>query len=679
MENLIGRKISGRYIIEELIGQGGMAQVYKAECETLKRKVAVKVLLSNLEGDAEVVNNFNKEAQAAARLSHNNIVSVYDVGEDDGMSYMVMELVDGITLKEYIIENGPLTWQEACDFCIQIGQGLTEAHAHDVVHRDIKPQNIIMTKDKVLKVTDFGIAKAAGGATVTMGGGNAVGSVHYISPEQARGGYTDARSDIYSLGAVLYEMLTGKVPFDGDTAVAIALMHIEKPVPDVTQINPDIPHGFKHIIEKAMAKEQYARYESVSDMVTDLRAVLSGQSIVESDDDFGATRVRKFDEHEFEKERERRQRFEDVAYDKEETRKKVRKTSRKKQKTQQEKDADKAATILAILTVVLIIAIAFGGYSLMLRNSGQIRVPDLVDMTYDEAVLEMTEKGLKIADEVEYSLSDDISEGRIISQNPEAGDIIKSNQEVTIVVSIGSSGGNIAVPNVVGDSADSAIAAIIDADLSYEIKEEESQKVSAGNIIRQNPAAGTKVNKDEVVIIYMSTGKPIETAVENVTVPKLVNYTLSEAKSILETNNLRLGDNIARKESDLPEGTVISQSPVAGEELEAGSSVNVVISSGSVTGSENEVITSEPTPDTESEIKNNETSTTTKTYKLSIKDEDGDQKAVKVKIYKDGDIIYERIHQRGQTVSTDITGSGDVLIEAYIDDVLVDHQIVDFG
>ena len=304
MDNLIGKKIAGRYVIKELIGMGGMAAVYRAECEVLKRNVAVKVLLENLRGDTETVKNFKREAQAAARLTHNNIVSVYDVGEDDGINYMVMECVEGITLKEYIKQNGSFSWQEACNFAIQIASGLSEAHANGVIHRDIKPQNILVTKDKVLKVTDFGIAKAPGANTATMEDASAVGTVHYISPEQARGGYTDERSDIYSLGVVLYELLTGKVPYDGDAAVAIALMHIEKPIPDILKDKPSLPAQFKNVIQKAMAKEQFARYNTAEEFIDDLRAVLAGQTIIrEPEEDFGATKVHGFADEEFERER----------------------------------------------------------------------------------------------------------------------------------------------------------------------------------------------------------------------------------------------------------------------------------------------------------------------------------------------------------------------------------------
>ena len=275
IENLVGKTLADRYHILELIGTGGMATVYKAQCEVLKRDVAIKVLRDSVKDDESALRSFKQEAQAAAKLSHNNIIQVFDVAEEDGLDYMVMELVDGITLKKYIRENGPLSCQESIEFAIQIAQALEAAHSKNVIHRDIKPHNILVTEDKTLKVTDFGIAKAAGTETLVVDDHNAKGSVHYISPEQARGGFTDARSDIYSLGVVLFEMLTGKVPFDGESAVAVALMHIEKQPPSVLDFNPAVPSALADIVAKAISKEQQARYQTATELIEDLNAALS--------------------------------------------------------------------------------------------------------------------------------------------------------------------------------------------------------------------------------------------------------------------------------------------------------------------------------------------------------------------------------------------------------------------
>lgn len=673
MDNLIGKTIAGRYTIKELIGMGGMAAVYKAECEMLKRNVAIKILLENLKGDTETVQSFTKEAQAAARLSHNNIVSVYDVGEDDGLNYMVMECVDGVTLKDYISENGAFEWQEACNFCIQIGSALSEAHSHDVIHRDIKPQNILITKDRVLKVTDFGIAKAAGTNTVTMGNASAIGTVHYISPEQARGGYTDERSDIYSLGVVLYELLTGKVPFDGDTAIAVALMHIEKPVPDILKENPSLPRGLRKVVETAMAKEQFARYSTVEEFITDLRAVLAGEEVSETEEeDLGATKVHSFDEEEFERERQRRASENEYADDETDEPKKGRK--KKKVKTEEEKKADKRATVLALLTVVLLFVIGFGVYSFLLRQSGQMKVPSLVNMTLEEANILMTEKGLRLSDEVEYSLSDDVEEGKIISQTPEEGEIINKSEEVVVVVSIGSSGGNIAVPFVVGLLAEEAIAELLDSELSYEIKEEPSDKVAEGKIIRQNPVAGTKINPDDTVTIVVSTGKELEEEKEEVSVPNVKGYSLSDARDIIEANSLKMG-TVSTKASNAAQGTVISQSPASGDKAESNSAVNLVISSGK-TDSSSDV--TQKVPDGSNSDNRPQSSGTTKRYSLPIPEGDNEDEEVTVKILVDGQPVYEKKHKRGETATVEITDSGMKKIEAYVDNVLVNSQTVDF-
>lgn len=271
--NLVGKVIGNRYEILEKIGEGGMATVYKAKCNILKRYVAVKVLREEFTTDEEFIRRFNTEAQAAASLTHPNIVSIFDVGHEENIYYIVMELVQGKTLKEIINEDGVLPWKWSINIAIQVASALETAHKNNIVHRDIKPHNIIITEDGIAKVTDFGIAKAVSNSTITAFG-TTIGSVHYFSPEHARGGYTDAKSDIYSLGVVMYEMLTGRVPFDADTPVSIALKHMqEKPVEPI-KLNPSIPYAVNKIIMKAMEKEASARYQSATEMLKDLSMAL---------------------------------------------------------------------------------------------------------------------------------------------------------------------------------------------------------------------------------------------------------------------------------------------------------------------------------------------------------------------------------------------------------------------
>lgn len=713
-ENLIGSTLGGRYEILERIGTGGMASVFKAKDTLLNRFVAIKILRDALEGEEQVVKNFIKEAQSSASLSHNNVVSVYDVGEDDGINYMVMELVDGITLKEYIKEKGALPWQEACDYAIQIGQGISEAHSQGIIHRDIKPQNIIMTADKTLKVTDFGIARAMA-ADTTIVGGTALGSVHYISPEQARGGFTDARSDIYSLGIVLYEMLTGKVPFDGDTPVSVALMHLEKEPINVKCVNMEVPTDLSYVVMKAIAKEQSARYQSVQEMLNDLHAVLAEEPLVSKDDneairknDYIEDEESDFDTEDYYDEEE------DIIDDEallEESNGKKRTKKRKKvrkKKTAAQKKEDRLAVLLAFGTVLAIILIAFGAYKIISGTKGST-VPDLVNKTTDEAIQELLNLELKASDEIEYSLSDEIEEGRVIMTDPEKGTFVAKNSEVKLIVSIGSSGGNIAVPNVVNKDFDDAISQIMALELNYSVKEEASDKFEAGKVIRQTPVAGTKLNKNDIVTLHVSTGPrsmatQAPATIQKVEVPNVIGMGREQAESELNARGLILGA-VTRGASSVPEGTIISQSPDSSKTAAKGSSVSIVLSSGNEAGTQtqpdesdpNEGINedngnneetnppaSEPTmapeqgmDDTNSSDDGGDDTVSTKTYTLRIPDSAND--SVQVEITANGQTVHSGIHSKSEGyVSVEITGSGTVTVQGFIDGALASQKEIHF-
>lgn len=672
-DNLIGKTLANRYHISELIGSGGMATVYKAECNLLNRDVAIKVLKSSMRDDPSAVKNFTREAQAAAKLSHNNIVSVFDVGEEDGINYMVMEYVKGKTLKKYIQENGPLAWQEACDYAIQIGQALEAAHSKGVVHRDIKPQNILMTEDKELKVTDFGIANAATTETLAVGS-SAMGSVHYISPEQARGGFTDARSDIYSLGIVLFEMLTGRVPFDGESAVSVALMHIEKQPPSVLDINPTIPADLAKVVSKAIAKEQISRYQSAAELVNDLRAVLASEPVEirdydDDDDDLGNTKKFVITDRDYDDE------------DEEPVREKKPK-KKKKKKTESEKKADKAATLLAFFTIIVLALLTFGGYVYLKKGTGEIKVPNFVNMTLDDAVKLAADKGVTISDELEYSLSDEIEEGKIISQTPDAKSFIAPDEQVYVVVSIGSSGGDLSVPYVKGLDAHEGMQKIMDEGLQYNPIEEPSDTVAAGKIIRQSPEAGTKLNKNDVVNIHISTGKAEQTqtpvAVKSVVVPDLKGKSQLEAENELRQYNLKLG-SINRKDSDAPEGEIISQSPLGGKTVLEGSAVSLFISTGTAAEATFVAPTIAPTssadePEDDNTYDANTDELVTKTYTFQMPDGDG---SANVKITIDGDTEYEKVRNYGDIVSIDIMGRGRKKIVTFVNGKIKDEQTID--
>ncbi len=701
-ENLVGVTLGNRYEILEKIGTGGMATVYKVKDNLLNRFVAIKVLRDALEGEEKVVSNFIKEAQSAASLVHNNIVSVYDVGEEDGLNYMVMEYVDGITLKQYIKEKGMLPWQEACDFAIQIGQGISEAHNQNIIHRDIKPQNIIMTKDKTLKVTDFGIAKAVASET-TVVGGTALGSVHYISPEQARGGFTDARSDIYSLGIVLYEMLTGKVPFDGDTAVGVALMHLEKEPVNVKCVNLEMPSDLAYITMKAIAKEQHNRYQNIQEMLDDLHAVLadeplpSKESIMDIEDDFampGETRKIDISEQDIAEAEERYESKKTVAVQPE-TKPEKKKKRTKKSKSQ--KKADRIASVMAVSTVVVIILIALGTLFIM-NSQKEAIVPDFTNMTVDEAMKAAEKEGLAIADEIEYSLSDAVEENRIISQDPAAKSYVAKGSAIKLIVSLGSSGGNIAVPNVANKTSEEAIMMIMEAGLNYTIVEEKST-VEQGKVIRQTPMAGTRLNKDDIVTIHISKGNSDTPNGENqaspVSVPSLIGLNKEQAESSLAANGLILG-TISRKASASPEGTVISQSPSLGKTAAKGSSVTIVLSSGNEAGTQPAGEEGENAPQAPEQPANNQPqgggqsepqgnngggqSSSSKTFTVKIPDAAND--TVEVEIIADGRTIHSAAHAKSEgSVSVDIksNGSASANVQAYIDGAKVSDKVINFN
>ncbi|MDD6484084.1 MAG: Stk1 family PASTA domain-containing Ser/Thr kinase [Clostridiales bacterium] len=701
-ENLVGTTLGGRYEVLENIGTGGMATVFKAKDSLLNRFVAIKVLRDNLEGEEQVVTNFIKEAQSSASLVHNNIVSVYDVGEENGINYMVMELVDGITLKKYIRENGALPWQEACDYAIQIGQGINEAHANNIIHRDIKPQNIIMTQDKTLKVTDFGIARAAA-ADTTIVGGTALGSVHYISPEQARGGFTDARSDIYSLGIVLYEMLTGKVPFDGDTPVSVALMHLEKEPVDVKCVNMDIPTDLAYVTMKAIAKEQKNRYQNVQEMLNDLHAVLAeeplpskevisdGGMLDDETDDFGYDGDEEIIDDEPIRENTK-------------SRSKKRKKARKK-KTAAQKKEDRLAVILAIGTVAALLLIVFGAYK-FINNMKGTSVPNLVNMTVEEATQKLLEIDLKAADEIEYSLSDDIEEGRVVTQDPAANTFLAKGSAVKLIVSIGPSGGNIQAPQTVGKTFEEAIEDILALGLTYTVKEEPSDSVEANRVIRQLPIAGTMLNQNDIITLHISMGKGNSTTeapamVQKVKVPDVVGLGREQAEEILAKYGLSIS-SVTRSPSSVGENLIISQSPDSSKTVVKGSSVSIVLSSGNEQSTQSSsaqegqhnfygqevdengaTAAPEPEenrseqPEEEPPREEPQPEKQTKTFTMKIPDSAGD--TVEVEIVADGVTVHSGTHQKSEGyVSAQISGEGTVTVQAYVDGALAAQKQITF-
>ena len=692
-ENLVGKLLSDRYEVLDKIGMGGMAMVYKAHDKVLDRDVAIKILRDGLEDNSEIVSNFIKEARSSASLVHPNVVSVYDVCEYEGLNFMVMELVDGITLKKYIMKNPRLPWQEACDYAIQIGQGIQAAHERGIIHRDIKPQNIIMAPGGVLKVTDFGIAKAMESDT-SIAGGTATGSVHYISPEQARGGFTDFRSDIYSLGIVLYEMLAGRVPFDGDSPVSVALMHIEEEAINVKCVNMDISSDLAYVTMKAMNREQGKRYQHMQEFLDDLRAVLADESLPSKENEEAEEELEPVSETEIPKKKKTE-------------RENLSKNKKDKKKKEKSKHADRNSVILALSTVAVIVLV-IAGLLLMTVNPFAKTIPDLTGMTMEEAQKAAKRNGYSISNEIEYCLSDTIGADLVVYQSPAAGEEAPKTEPIKLIMSLGSSGGGIPVPDVVNSPIDDAGTLIESYALLYKVVSEYSDDVEYGNIIRQSPLAGTHINAGDIVTLHMSIGPETDIIEKKkVPVPNLIGMTREIAESSLAAYGLVTG-TVTNVPSDSPEGTVIKQSPAAGSKVDETSTVTLVLSSGNASSTlssefENVEIpaiveqqvqqtpTEEQNPPavTETIVQNteapvvvppamNETPSTgagTKLFTVKIPDAAND--SVRVEVVVDGVIVHDAMHSKSEgAVTVEIPVNGTASVQAYIDGAKVSDKTI---
>lgn len=728
-ESLAGSVLSGRYEVLAKIGAGGMAIVYKAHDKVLDRDVAIKILRENFEEKQEIVSNFIKEARSSASLVHPNVVSVYDVCEQDGLNYMVMELVDGITLKEYIKKHPRLPWQEACDYAIQIGQGIQAAHERGIIHRDIKPQNIIMAPGGVLKVTDFGIAKAME-TDKTIAGGTALGSVHYISPEQARGGYTDFRSDIYSLGIVLYEMLAGRVPFDGDSPVSVALMHIEEEPVNVKCVNMDVPADLAYVTMKAMSRDQSKRYQNMQDFIEDLRAVLAdeplpskdGSEEKKEDDDFLLPEIkRNVPQRNDDDEPQPRKRAASSG-----NTKKKRSGGKKKGGKKKSAHADRNSVVLALSTIGVILVIA-AVVLFMTINPMANTVPQLTNMSIEDAIATAEQSGYSVSDEIEYSLSDTVQENYVISQLPEAGVEAPKSEPIKLIVSLGTSGGGIAVPDVTGKAVDEAGELIENETLTYRVVSEYSDTVDAGYVIRQTPLAGTHINSGDIVTLHVSVGRNTQTEERRtVQVPSVIGMYRDNAESTLGMQGLGIG-TVTYMPSDAEEGTVVMQSPAEGAWVEEASGVTIVLSSGSTdttlgseyrdtvpqesSGSESTNEETEDNTDSSSESGTGETETggssssddsgsesgseseaetgssgsdssgSGSTEMFSVRIPDAANDTVNVEIVSNGQVVHNAMHSKTEgTVTVEIAddGSGSASVQAYIDGAKVSDKTITF-
>ena len=548
--NLEGKIIGNRYEILTKIGCGGMATVYKARDSVLNRNVAIKVLREEFTTDDEFIKRFNIEAQAAASLTHPNIVSIYDVGNEGDLHYIVMELIQGKTLKEIISENGVLPWKWSVNISIQIVSALEMAHRNNIVHRDIKPHNIIITEDGIAKVTDFGIAKAVSNSTITAFG-TTIGSVHYFSPEHARGGYTDAKSDLYSLGVVMYEMMTGRVPFDADTPVSIALKHMQEEPVEPIKLNSTIPQVVNNIIMKAMQKDVNLRYPSATEMLRDLRDALKDPNgdfvhIEKMNNDSPTQRI-DLNENNMG-------------------------NNKKKGKIREYFAKHKAAKVFAILlSCILIFAIAMAGTVFFVNKNrpNQVQIPDLVNDNIEDAKKELDSLNLKYEITEEYNSEKEA--GIIISQDPKYQDNYKINdtEVMKLVVSKGSE--MTKVPKVVGETEEDAEKMISNAKLKIEFTEEKSEKVEEGIVIRQEPSANEEVEAGSTVKVYVSIGRGIK----QIEMVNVVGQDESTAKKTLEDLGFKVKINYNETSSD--NGKVTKQSIDEGKEVDEGTSVTLTV------------------------------------------------------------------------------------------------------
>lgn len=592
--------LGNRYQVLSKIGAGGMADVYKGKDTMLNRFVAIKVLKKEYREDENFVRKFRSEAQAAAGLLNPNIVNVYDVGEDRGLYYMVMELVEGITLKEYIERKGRLSHKEVISIAIQMCTGIGAAHAANIIHRDIKPQNIIISRDGKVKVTDFGIAKATTSNTISS---NAMGSVHYSSPEQARGGFSDAKSDIYSIGITLYEMVTGRVPFDGDSTVSVAIKHLQEEITPPSEYVPDIPYSLEQIILKCTQKNGERRYSNTSSLIQDLKRSLvdpegdfvvipplrSADTVIITDEELDNIRDGYDDDYEeYDDDDYDNGGYDDgydEDYDEEEYDEEYDSRNRGAEDVNPRmKKIMKILTIVVAVIIIFIIIFAVGKAAGIFKGFGsgitaeetqdKVKVPNIVGKTEEEAKKILNDKklGFKVVARKE---SKKYEEGLISKQSVEAGEKVEKNTTIEVVVSSKLVGNEITVPDVSGMDEAEAQRTLEAEGLKVGTSEAVySSKYDEGIVIGTTPASGSKVTEDTEIVMQVSKGS------EKATVPNVVGKSDSDAQSAITGAGLKVGTVTYDYNEDVSEGKVVSQSPSGGKKVEAGTEIDLVVSRG---------------------------------------------------------------------------------------------------
>ncbi|AOY77367.1 Stk1 family PASTA domain-containing Ser/Thr kinase [Clostridium formicaceticum] len=635
---MIGKILGGRYEIVEKVGGGGMALVYKAKCNLLNRYVAVKILRSEFTSDKDIIEKFKRESQAAASLSHPNIVNLYDVGEEDDIYYIVMEYVKGRTLKEVIKEKGILTLNEIINYTKQIALALQHAHYNHVIHRDIKPHNILITEDNRAKVTDFGIAIAASSSTITNMG-SVIGSVHYFSPEQARGGYIDEKSDLYSLGIVMYEMATGTVPFEGDSPITVALKHIQQdPVPP-SEVYPAISKNLEEIILKLMQKDQASRYQNAQSLIVSLGklkedAVDNEMTMMLNHEDSPTQIIPRIKEEDFE----------------------VPKVSAPKPAPKSKKSNNKlviAAAIVAALIAALLFTFGlFYVSNLNFFRTEEVVVPGLEGKNIEEAREIVKELGLQLEERSTHTTETPINE--IISQETNAGMKVKPGYTIRVVVSAGPDMAN--VPDLIHEDAVNVPLLLANRGLKAGTPREEFSEFPIGTVIDQNPRGGSSLPAGSTVDYVVSKGPQVVTF----SMPTLIGETRERAEAILRQQQLEIGNVSEGDSNEYAKGLVIFQSIPPETQVSQNTVVNLIISRGPEVIQEPEDITPPEDEPEEGQEEEQSASTNLSTQNVTIQLQ-GHKGIVElvIKRVSDGGEIYNRSHNvdnEGNRITIPVTG-----------------------
>lgn len=560
MENYCGKRLDGRYEIREIIGVGGMAVVYKAYDNIDDRIVAVKILKEELLTNEEFRRRFKNESKAIAVLSHPNIVKVFDVSFGDRLQYIVMEHVEGITLKEYIEQQGVINWKEAVHFVSQILLALQHAHDKGIVHRDIKPQNIMLLQDGTIKVTDFGIARFSRDDTKTMSE-EAIGSVHYISPEQARGEITDDKADIYSVGVVMYEMLTGQLPFQSDNAVSIAIMQLQQEAKPPRELNPDIPLALEQITMRAMQKKRSSRYHSAAEMMLDIDEFKRNPSIKFNYNYFVDNEPTRYVLKEARNSVEQRKVQDDS----------LQKSVRTRTDTIEEETNKTTPILIGIIAGLVVIIAIFAGIFIF-KGAQKVDVPNFVGMNYADEILTNSDYTKNFTFETEAVYSEEFEAGVVIKQTPDANTSIKKGKTVTL--SIAYNDENILITGILGLTKSEAESKLSKQGFEVKAVEQYEKNISAGLVIDSDPVEGSYAVKGSLVTIFISTDQnPDKT-----TVPEVEGHDKAIATEMLKSAGFTV--TVIEEDSDVEEGQVINQKPSAGTPADTGSDVTIYVSTG---------------------------------------------------------------------------------------------------